>query len=159
MCCLGLLLLAIPTLLPGCSGNADRVPVVPVNGKVTFNGEVPVGAFIVFHPASGPAKEKNLLPSGKVAETGAFQLTTYDGQDGAPAGDYVVTIQWNKLVKKGSDVSAGPNVIPGPYSKPESSPWKATVAAPSTELSPYDIKQSGRETPGRLSASKEKGLQ
>jgi hypothetical protein len=122
----------------GCSKNDDRVPVFPVSGKVTFKGDVPNGAFVVFHPRTANAKA--FKPSGQVKEDGTFQLTTYDGNDGAPAGEYDVTIQWNKLVQKGADVTAGPNVIPGAYAKPDTSPLKnIKIAEGPNTLGPFTI--------------------
>lgn len=115
------------------------MPVFPVSGKVAFNGEVPDGALVVFHPTN--AVEKAPRPSAKVKQDGTFTVTTYDGDDGAPAGDYRVTIQWFKLVKKGADVSAGPNVLPAQYSAPERSPWKVTVAESRNDLNSYEIKK------------------
>lgn len=123
--------------MAGCSQGEGRVPVYPVTGKLAFKGEVPDGALIVFH--ADKADEKVPRPSGKVKDDGTFSLTTYDGNDGAPPGDYHVTVQWFKLVKKGADISAGPNVIPPEYGKPESSPWKVTVAEAKNDLSGHEI--------------------
>ncbi|MFO0951873.1 MAG: hypothetical protein U0835_12120 [Isosphaeraceae bacterium] len=63
-------------------------------------------------------------PSGKVSEDGTFQLTTYEAGDGAPAGEYTATLQWNKLVKRGNDFVAGPDIVPPAYTSPEQSPGK-----------------------------------
>ena len=82
-----------------------------------------------------------MSPSGKVREDGSFTLTTYDADDGAPGGEYTATIQWNKLIKKGQDYVAGPNVIPRAYEVPETSSWKVTVADAPIELPPLDIKK------------------
>lgn len=125
--------------LAGCGGG-DRVPVYPVDGKVAFKGEAPNGALIVFHPAK-ESGEGTLRPSAQVKSDGSFRLTTYDGNDGAPAGDYSVTIQWYKLVTKGKDVHAGPNVIPPRYGKPETSPLKVTIGESPNDLRPFEISE------------------
>jgi hypothetical protein len=137
---LGWLVAVFMAALAGCSGEKGRVPVFPVSGKVTVQGEPPQGALLVFHPEQRGGEEA-LRPTAKVKEDGSFQLTTYDGDDGAPAGDYIVTVQWNKLVKKGSDYSAGPNVVPPAYAKPETSPWKVNVAESGKVLESMDIKK------------------
>ena len=98
-------------LLSACSGDDGRVPVYPVKGKVAVAGEVPAEALIVLYPAHQVA-DKHLRPSAKIGYDGTFNLTTFVANDGAPAGEYTATIQWNKLVKKGQDYSAGPNVVP-----------------------------------------------
>jgi hypothetical protein len=135
MACIGLAL-----LVAGCSGGDGRVPVYPVTGKVTVLKEVPVGALVVFYPVQGGV-ESELRPSGKVGQDGSFRLTTYDADDGAPAGDYTATIQWNKLIKKGKDYAAGPDVIPKDYASRETSPWKIKVADAPNELEPLAINQ------------------
>src|SRR5262245_38760390 len=109
LCCIGLVV-----LVAGCSGGDGRVPVYPVKGKVTAAGEIPEGALIVLYPARGGG-ESELRPSAKVRRDGSFSLTTYDAEDGAPQGDYIATVQWNKLIKKGKDYAAGPDVIPKDY--------------------------------------------
>jgi len=124
-------------LVAGCSGGEPRAPVFPASGKVSFAGEAPRGAFVVLHPSQ--KDDKTPLPSAEVKDDGSFTLTTYDGGDGAPAGDYAVTIQWYKLVGKGSEVKAGPNVIPPQYSKPETSPWKVSISSARNELAAHAI--------------------
>lgn len=124
--------------LTGCGGAEGRVPVYPATGKVTVAGEVPEGALVVLYPARAGV-EAELRPSGKVRHDGSFSLTTYDADDGAPKGDYTATIQWNKLVKKGSDYAAGPNVIPRTYAAPETSPWKVQVGEARKEFAPLAI--------------------
>lgn len=124
--------LALVALAAGCGGNDGRVPVFPVRGKVTVLNQVPEGALVVLYPAPGNATE--LRPSGKVDRDGSFQLTTYDAGDGAPAGDFVGTIRWNKVVKKGSDYAAGPNLVPEAYAAAATSPWKIRVESTALEL-------------------------
>src|SRR4051794_21088336 len=85
--------LALATVLAGCSRPAGRVPVYPVAGRVAVTGEVPEGALVVLHASQGDAKD--LRPSGKVFKDGSFRVTTYDADDGAPAGEYKVTVHWN----------------------------------------------------------------
>jgi hypothetical protein len=125
-------------VLAGCSGGDGRVPVYPVAGKVTVGGEVPEGALIVFYPAEEAGQPEH-RPSAKVEPDGRFKLTTYDAGDGAPAGDYTAVIQWNKIVKRGNDYVAGPNVVPPPYASRERSKWKVHVASAPNDLPPLDI--------------------
>lgn len=121
----------------GCGRDDGRVPVHPVSGRVSVLGQVPEGALVVLYPGPGGASE--LRPSGKVNADGTFRLTTYDAGDGAPAGEYVGTIRWNKLVKKGNDYSAGPNLVPPDYASAEKSPWKIRVDPAANEIPPLTI--------------------
>jgi hypothetical protein len=124
--------------ISACSEDDGRVPVYPVTGKVTVEREVPVGALVVLYPVQ-PNGKNELRPSGTVRSDGAFSLTTYVSDDGAPAGEYIATLQWSKLIKKGQDYSAGPNVVPKEYATRETSPWNLRVETKQNDLAPRDI--------------------
>ena len=123
-------LLAVVAAFAGCSdeGSGLKVPVFPVKGSVQFEGQPASGAFVAFHPQT-PAKpgEECLGRRPQVQSDGTFEVTTASRADGAPAGEYAVTVLWTKPIKQGNDTVAGPNVIPPIYSKPETTPWKVTV--------------------------------
>src|SRR6186713_708922 len=78
--------LGVALALAGCGSNG-RLPVYPVSGKLTINGVPAKGCVVTFVPAE-PALAGVVLPTGKVDESGKFELTTYETGDGAPAGDY-----------------------------------------------------------------------
>lgn len=127
----------------GCADGPGAEPVYPVRGRVTFRGQPASGAFVVFHRVGAPAAATGepVRPSAKVGADGAFALTSFDENDGAPAGAYAVTVQWNKLVTRGNESLAGPNVIPAPYAKPESTPLKVTVDAGENALAPFELER------------------
>src|SRR5262249_2552105 len=78
--------------ISSCGGG--RVKVYPVHGKVVDEkGKPAVGAIVMFHPVAPPGKNVEAV-SGTVDESGEYRLTTYTNGDGAPAGEYVVTITW-----------------------------------------------------------------
>jgi hypothetical protein len=76
----------------GCSGDTNP-PRWPVEGQVLFDGKPPVGAQVVFHLA-GNDSAGTLRPTGQVDSDGKFKLTTVAANDGAPEGDYDVTVEW-----------------------------------------------------------------
>jgi hypothetical protein len=79
-------------------------------------------------------------PRGKVGADGKFALTTYDGNDGAPAGEYKVTVElW---LSSGRDDAAPTNRLPIRYANPDTSGLTATVNAGATELQPFALKWS-----------------
>jgi len=77
----------------GTSRVERRARVFPVEG-ILLVGDTPVTeAQLAFHAldeeASGQA-----CPVGITHAGGKFHLTTYSSDDGAPAGDYIVTVFW-----------------------------------------------------------------
>jgi hypothetical protein len=131
---LGLLTL----VMAGCQKQDARVAVYPVNGKVTFKGEAPSGAFVAFHAAQ-PLPADTPTPTAKVQPDGSFSLTTFEGNDGAPSGEYAVTIQWSPIKKVGAEYKALPNVIPTKYADAASSPWKVSIRDTPNDLPALDI--------------------
>jgi hypothetical protein len=113
----------------GCGGGgADRIPVYKAAGKITFNNQPPSGAFVVLHPKGAAPQTDVPKPTALVKADGTFEPTTFDSADGAPAGDYVVTIEWRKLVHTGGEWIPGPNVLPARYSNPATSDLVVRVA-------------------------------
>ncbi|HEX4412864.1 MAG TPA: hypothetical protein VH107_04495 [Lacipirellulaceae bacterium] len=115
----------------------------PASGHLSIKGQVPAGAFVVFHPKNGAAidpKGYAVCPRAVVKPDGTFVLGSYDATDGAPSGEYAVTVDWRKIVKSpdGSPV-LGPNVVPPKYGKPESSPVSIRIAERSNELEPITL--------------------
>lgn len=138
---LATIVLTAPFLASGCGkAGPDRTTVVPVDGKVTLNGQPLPGAMIVLHPKNGGSSSAP-TPRAQVEKDGSFRITTYDSGDGAPPGEYVATIAWYKLVNQGGDVKAGPNVLPPKYSSPKTSPWQISVAESPTRLSPVQLRR------------------
>jgi hypothetical protein len=131
---------ALATLMiTGCGGDeAGRVPVHPLVGSIQFRGQPAAGAFVSLHPKSGSPIAPN--PSATVGPDGKFAFTTYDGQDGAPEGDYVLTVQWYKPIRHGNDVVGGPNVLPAKYAKPRTSDVHIKVAAGENRLQPIQLR-------------------
>ncbi len=129
----------IALALPACSGGEARTPVYPVKGTLQFKGQPAAGAFVVFHSVGPTGSPEDERPTSLVGPDGSFTLTTFDPGDGAPEGEYVVTVEWRKLVGKGNDVAAGPNVIPQAYGDPKTSPLRAKVAAAENDLPPFQI--------------------
>jgi hypothetical protein len=129
----------------GCSKSKDpnRLPVFPVNGHLSVKGQPPSGAFVVLHPKNGTATAPNgevVRPRAVVNPDGSFAFGSYDSSDGAPSGEYSVTVEWRRIVKspEGSPV-LGPNVVPPKYARPESSPLLIRVAEKSNELDPITL--------------------
>jgi hypothetical protein len=122
----------------GCGKAApERVATHPAKGTITFKGQPTPGAFVTLHPKT--PLENVPAPRANVGKDGSFEVTTFNGGDGAPEGDYIVTVQWYKPVKNGNDVVAGPNVIPPKYGKPQTSSVVIHIAACENQLQPIKL--------------------
>lgn len=112
----------------------------PVRGQVLFDGQPLPQASVVFHPLSEemPAVVR---PSGQAGEDGFYTLSTYRSGDGAPAGEYAVTVECHPLIDTYDLPGSvpGPNLLPRRYSRPETSPLRVRVAPGNNELPPLEL--------------------
>ncbi|WP_010585067.1 hypothetical protein [Schlesneria paludicola] len=114
----------------GCAKPAqpkDAVPVFPVTGNLVYEGESMIGAVITFH-----SNERQLTAQGIADELGVYSLTTYLSNDGAAAGDYVVTIHWPSTPQAAPsaadpDPPLPPDRLKSTYTNGKSSKLRATV--------------------------------
>jgi hypothetical protein len=122
-------------LLTGCG--ETWVEVAPVTGSIKIDGQSPEGARLTLNPVN-PTGEDIVIPTAGVKADGSFTVTSYQSDDGAPPGEYVITIRWNKYDEKLG--GAGPNVLPELYADPKTSPIKVTVnAGAPTTLEPITL--------------------
>lgn len=125
------------TTVTGCTPGEQRRPTFHVTGKVLDGSKAVPNATVVFHPVGGDGQDA-VVPRGTTGADGSFTLTSYDGNDGAPAGDYRVTVV--QLLAGRPD--EGPsNRLNAKFAKPESSGLTATVNAGPTDLKPFDVKK------------------
>lgn len=89
----------------GCGGSGSGT-MVPVKGYVKVNKQPAAGALIVFHPLDA-GKQNAAKPVAVVAEDGTFVLTTTAQNDGAPVGEYGITVVWNAKGKESNLPSLG----------------------------------------------------
>ncbi len=120
--------------LAGCGAKGPELH--PVTGKVLVNKKAAEHATVVLHPvnAAGPDTPR---PRGKVAADGTFTLTTFIDGDGAPAGEYRVTVEQWLAGTRADDPPA--NRLPAKYAKPESSGLVAKVGPGTTELAVFEL--------------------
>jgi hypothetical protein len=117
--------LLVMMLVTGCSKEPDLLPVHPVTGQVLLDGRPAAGAFVYFHPKTGSGTFPT--PTAKADARGNFSLTTYRAEDGAPLGEYAVTVELRQVVQKQGEVELGPNVLPPKYSSPKTTSLVANV--------------------------------
>ncbi len=126
-------------LLCSACGGGERRPVYPVTGKVLLQGKPVPNALVVLHPVDGSNRAAE-RPAGEVETDGTFHLTTYGKGDGAPEGDYAVTVTCYRAVRTSNgDYQPGPNILPARYSKPDTSGLRVRVTNGTTELPPLKL--------------------
>ena len=109
-------------LASGCAGNK---PVYPVSGRIVdADGKPVAGATVIFCPVENVYDNAN-KPAGLADEQGSFALTTYSQDDGAPAGDYLVTVQCRTGARKSGH--APPDRLGGRFTDPTKTPLRAAV--------------------------------
>ena len=132
--------LAIVLLLPAsCSKPPLPGPQpYPVQGKVLYRGQPAKGCRVTFYPLYEQGKLK-FAPSAVTDEKGEFRLRSYHPDDGAPAGQYVVTFQWPQRISSGDEPDPEPEVdrFQGLYSDPKQSAFKVTVHKGENSLEPF----------------------
>jgi len=122
---LALALACLAALAPACA-RKGRKPVYPVTGRVVdAKGQGAAGALVTFHPQGDPDPNK---PVATAEADGAFALTTYVKGDGAPAGDYVVTVVWPTPRKTPFEPEGG-DQLKGALADPKTSKIRFTVQA------------------------------
>jgi hypothetical protein len=118
--------LAALALLGTASGCGGQKAVYHVHGVVLDGKNKPAkGAVVVFHPAAADAAQ-DCKPVGTVDDNGEFVLTTYQSGDGAPAGDYVVTLVRPAPRRTPLDREGG-DLLQGRFADPAASKITVTV--------------------------------
>jgi hypothetical protein len=104
----------------------NRKRVYPVRGKVFYEGTPTPEAEVVFHLIQGKKTRRvaDGVADGIVEADGSFRLTTYHAFDGAPAGNYAVTVVWRE---PGANGRAGANRLPEKYAKAGTSGLRVEV--------------------------------
>lgn len=121
----------------GCGSSSTpsgQKPVHPVRGQVLVDGKPAVGAFVLFIPAQEPVGTPDPRPRATVNEDGSFTLSTYGTDDGAPAGEYLVTVTWSPEGRDDEDK------LQGRYQNPARSGLKATVKDGPNEIPAFKLK-------------------
>ena len=143
----GFFLLALALSAAGCGQSDPSLkPVYPVHGSLFVKGKPAKGAVVMFHPLPLEAGKPTALTSrGTASDDGSFRLTTYNTDDGAPEGEYAVTIYWpRKRSGKGSEdadaLDLPPDQLGLRYIDPSTSAIRIQIKAPETRLEPFQLR-------------------
>jgi hypothetical protein len=128
-------LATVVLLLPSCG--SSRKPVYPVTGHLFLKKKPAVGATVILHPVDAKPGD-TFKPAGRVDEQGEFHLTTYSKDDGAPEGEYVMTVEWRAPKRSPFDAHQVDR-LQGLYSDPKTSTLRARVDRQTVELQPIEL--------------------
>lgn len=132
----------------GCGKPAaenDWLETHPAIGTVMINGVPASGAIVRLYPTSPqPHVTSPVIPTGTVQKDGTFELTSYRTGDGAPEGDYRVTLEWpdSKLnASKGGMPEDPPDRLKNRFANPERSTIQVHVAPGENQLDPITLEK------------------
>ena len=133
-----LLLIAVNS---GCEKRIKRLPVYQVSGQILVNGQPAEHAQISLQPIKTPAKgERVIIPNAVALADGTFNVGTYTGSDGAPAGEYSITVTWPTVTVEGGEEIFGLDRLKGLYRLPDNPLPKFTVQERDSEIPTIDIR-------------------
>ncbi|MCA9088148.1 MAG: hypothetical protein KDA90_05860 [Planctomycetaceae bacterium] len=140
------LIYLLPVLALGC-GRAAVDPqardVYPVAGTITYQGRPICDGVVRFHPVKEFDDGKPfILPRGVVDEEGNMIVSTYGTGDGAPAGEYRLSISWQGPLEGVDEDEEDllPELIPRKYRNPETSGLYCVVSEiPENLIPPVEL--------------------
>jgi hypothetical protein len=116
----------------------ELVAVHPAQGQLCYQGRPLPAAAILLYPVAGKSGDAP-RPHAICKADGSFVLGTYSDDDGAPAGDYQVTVQWfEKLDATAGDRNAR-NLLPARYARPDASGLVVRIGAGANHLPPLHL--------------------
>jgi hypothetical protein len=122
-----------------CSGGGARFN--PVQGKVLYKNQPLKGALVTFHP-KGANDITTVRPVGLTGEDGTFTVSTGE-KDGAPAGEYVVTLICSEEVKPkkpfAMEMPEARDRFHGTYANRETSKFKVEIKKGVNQLEPLNL--------------------
>jgi hypothetical protein len=111
----------------------NRRPVHPVRGTVLLDGCALAGAHVNFHLLTPGSKTPTRVADAITAADGSFILSSYTPNDGAPAGDYIVTVSWWRPIGD-PNAKPVPDLLPTRYASATTSDLKAKVKSGSNDI-------------------------
>lgn len=131
----------------GCGGD-NTPPLIPVTGRVTYNGKAVPGATVMFFPAVNvAAKGKNEdgdqrapnRPIGKSDDEGNYELFWSEDRAGVPEGKYKVAISAVEFEPGDDEDEVRPNKVPNKYGNPDKSGFTAVAKEDGDNVFNFDL--------------------
>ena len=124
-----------------CCACGSKVKLHPASGQVFVAGKPAEGAIVVLHSLD-PSTATAFKPAGKVDADGIFTLSTRRQGDGAPAGEYIVTIVWlGDLSTIDPATGEVPVRLSPHYGDPKTSPLRASIERGKNEIPAFYLEK------------------
>lgn len=128
-------------MLAGCGSRGIQTPTTaPVRGAVTRRGQPVPGVRVKFHPQFdiGPVK---FTPTGETDPHGRFLLSTGAADNGAPPGEYLVTLEKFRIEsdREHGGIEVEVDELKGAYAEPASSRWRVSIQEGDNALEPFTL--------------------
>lgn len=127
------------SLFCGCGQSQPWEKVYPAKGVVTHKGKAVKDAEIRFFPVDDKFPE-SVRPWAKSNEKGEFVVSTYNRDDGAPAGKYKVTLVHHEIVISGESMTTKPNDLPKKYAAKDTTELTVEIGRQDTTLPAFELK-------------------
>ena len=125
-----LLAVVAVAMIAAATGCSKTPAVVPVSGKVLYNGKPMPYGYVLFQPEQGQPAE------GEIQSDGSFQLSSYGPKDGAVPGRHKISVRCFSGQKAGAaqeGSSPGKLMIPQKYTRFGMSGLSAEIKAGANE--------------------------
>ena len=131
--------LALTPLLAGCGGSDKASAQYAVRGKVLYKGQPAAEAIVVLHPIN-KAGAPLYPPRGVTDKNGLFVIGSRLKDDGAPEGEYAVTIIWpEEQDPKNPTENTPPDRLKNRYNDAKNAKWRVRVSPNENELAPFQL--------------------
>ncbi|MCZ2343298.1 MAG: hypothetical protein LC104_16115 [Bacteroidales bacterium] len=128
-------------LLCGC-GEEPRPLCQPVSGVIQVNGKPTKDLLISYHPQTATPRNA-IAATGRSDEEGRYTLSSFLPNDGAPPGEYTITVVWPTSFQQigGQDFPVGDR-LGGVYANKANATWKATIREGESQLPLIEISKA-----------------
>jgi len=142
-------LVLLVTLAVGCGSKGDGLVKQAVTGVVKINGVPRKGVIVSFWHTDPDVKGNAAEPVSATDEEGRFSLSTNGTQDGAVAGEYIVTFSW-------PDKSGAVDFLRNKYSNRQKSEFRVTVGEGDQETLPFELTAKTEDVDAALADQEKK---